>query len=257
MTIFRATPKKVAPEGAAFYAQPKFLARPRLKEWWTLLHPPYTMLHLSFVVIGACLVGPVNAVYLWVTLAAFFLGVGVGAHALDELMGRPLATSIPRWQLVTAAMVGVGGGAALGVVGMAKVSPYLGFFIVVGVVVALGYNLELFQGRLHSDAVFALGWGAFPVLTAYFAQHATLSVAAVLAGAFAALTSQTQRQLSGPARDIRRRTMSIDGSQVLNDGTVVPLSTTSMLRPLESALRSLCWASTVLALALVWARFVH
>ena len=44
-----------------------------MKEWWTLLHPPYTMLHLSFVAIGACLVGPVNAVYLWVTLAAFFL----------------------------------------------------------------------------------------------------------------------------------------------------------------------------------------
>jgi hypothetical protein len=255
VTIFRPTSKKIAPQGAAFYAEPKFLARPRLKEWWTLLHPPYTMLHLSFVVIGACLVGPVNAVYLWVTVAAFFLGVGVGAHALDELMGRPLATTIPRWQLIAASVAGVGGAAALGVVGAVIVSPYLAFFIVVGVVIALGYNLELFHARLHTDAIFALGWGAFPLLTAYFAQHAALSATAVFGGAFAALISHTQRQLSAPARDIRRRTSSIEGSQVLNDGAVVPISATSMLRPLEGSLRALCWASTVLACALVWARF--
>jgi hypothetical protein len=255
VTIFRSTSKRSAPQGAAFYAEPKFLVRPRMKEWWTLLHPPYTMLHLSFVAIGACLTGPVNAVYLWVTLAAFFLGVGVGAHALDELKGRPLKTTIPEWQLIAASALGVGGAAALGVVGMVLVTPYLGIFIVVGVVIALGYNLELFDARLHSDVAFALGWGAFPLLTAYFAQHESISVGAVFAGAYAALISQTQRQLSGPARDIRRRTSSIDGSQVLHDGTIVPLSTTSLLRPLEGALRALCWASTVLAVALVWTRF--
>lgn len=255
MTLFRPTSKKSAPQGAAFYAEPKFLARPRLREWWTLLHPPYTMLHLSFVTIGACLVGPTNAVYLVVTLAAFFLGLGVGAHALDELMGRPLATSIPKGQLIAASVLGLGGATALGVVGMVEVSPYLAIFIVVGVVIALGYNLELFHARLHTDVVFALGWGAFPLLTAYFAQHVALNVTALLGGAFAALISHTQRQLSGPARDIRRRTDTIEGSQVLNDGTVLPLSATSLLRPLEGALRTLCWAPTILALALVWARY--
>jgi hypothetical protein len=255
VTIFRPTSKKSPSQGAAFYAEPTFLGRRRTKEWWTLLHPPYTMLHLSFVVIGACLVGPVNAAYLWVTLAAFFLGVGVGAHALDELMGRPLGTTIPKGQLVTAAVLGLGGASALGVVGMVVVSPYLAIFIAVGVVIALGYNLELFHGRLHTDAAFALGWGAFPLLTAYFAEHVSVSVTALLGGAFAALTSHTQRQLSGPARDIRRRTDSVEGTQVLNDGTVLPLSAPSLLRPLEGALRTLCWASTALALALLWSRF--
>jgi hypothetical protein len=257
VTIFKAAPKKTSENGVAFYARPRFLTRRALRDWWTLLHPPYTLLHLSFVVIGACLVGPVNAVRLIVTVVAFFLAVGVGAHALDELQGRPLSTSIPTWQLVTASCVGVGGAVVLGVVGLFLVSPYLAFFIVAGVTIALGYNLELFHGRLHSDLVFALGWGAFPLLTAYFAQHTTLSIAALLAASFAAFASQTQRELSAPARDIRRRTASIDGRQVLLDGTTVPITESSMLGPLERALRALCYASIALALSLLYIRFLH
>ena len=255
VTIFRPSSKQVTPGGPAFYAEPSFLTRPRLKEWWTVLHPPYTAMHLSFVAVGACLVAPVNAVSLVLTLVAFFLGVGVGAHALDELMGRPLATTIPTWQLVAAASLGLGGAVVLGVVGAVIVSPYLVIFIAVGVLIALGYNLELFGGRLHTDAVFAIGWGGFPLLTAYFAQHATLSVGAVLMAGFAALLSQAQRQLSTPARDIRRRTTSIEGSQLFKNGAVVPVTSQSILAPLERALHSLCWASSALAVALIYLRF--
>ncbi|MFY9782223.1 MAG: hypothetical protein WAK12_01630 [Acidimicrobiales bacterium] len=254
MTMFKSTPKRTA--GApAFYAQPKFLRSAALRDWWTLLHPPYTFLHLSFVVIGACLIGPVNAVRLGVTALAFFLAVGVGAHALDELHGRPLSTSISSRQLVVAAVLGLGGAVALGIVGVFLVSVYFIVFIVIGVAVALAYNLELFHGRLHSDLVFALSWGTFPLLTSYFAQHDTLGVVSLFAGAFAALVSQTQRQLSSPARDIRRRTASIEGRQVLADGSVVLITDRTMLAPLERALRSLCWASVVLALGLLYLRF--
>jgi hypothetical protein len=255
VTMFKSTPKKTVIGGPAFYAEPSFLKRPAFRDWWTLLHPPYTLMHLSFVVIGSCLLGPVNAVRLTFTVLAFFLAVGVGAHALDELHGRPLSTTIPTWQLVTASSLGVGGAVILGIIGLFVVSAYLSIFIVVGVVIALGYNLELFQGRLHSDIVFSLGWGAFPLLTAYFAQHANLSVPALLAGAFAALASQTQRKLSSPARDIRRRTASIEGSQVLLSGETLPITSQSMLAPLEGALRALCWATMALALALVYLRF--
>ena len=43
-------------------------------------------------------------------------------------------------------------------------------FIAVGVVLVVGYNLEIWHGRLHNGTVFALGWGSFPLLTAYYAQ---------------------------------------------------------------------------------------
>ena len=34
----------------AFYARPSFASRGAIGDWWTLLHPPYTLWHLSYVV---------------------------------------------------------------------------------------------------------------------------------------------------------------------------------------------------------------
>jgi len=239
----------------AFYTQPAFLTRPRLRDWWAILHPPYTLCHLSFVVIGACLIGPVNSFHLWMTVLAFFLAVGLGSHALDELQGRPLRTTIPAWQLGVAGFGGVGAAVGIGVVGAIQTSAYLGIFIVVGIVFALSYNLELFHARLHTGFSFALSWGAFPVVTAYFAQHANLNLAAFVAAAFGGLVATTQRQLSIPARNLRRRVARVEGVEILHDGTRVPITRESLLAPLESALKLLCWASVVLAGALAFSRY--
>src|SRR3954467_12707804 len=106
--------EQLVPLPPAFYARPGFLSAPRLRDWWTLLHPPYTLWHLSYVVIGSCLVGPVDAGRPGFQLLAFFPAVGVGAHALDELHGRPLQTSIPDRTLIAAAIIGIGGAAVIG-----------------------------------------------------------------------------------------------------------------------------------------------
>jgi hypothetical protein len=240
--------------GPSFYARPRLLRRQWMQDWWTVLHPPYTMLQLSLVTIGACFVGPVNSNRLLLTLASFFLAVGIGAHSLDELNGRPLKTSIPAWQLVGASVLGVGGAVALGVIGLFLVSFYLAIFIAIGAFIAVVYNLELFHGRLHTSIVLVLGWGAFPMLTAYYAQHARLGVAAFVAAGFGALVTQIQRLLSTPARDLRRRTTSVEGTIVRSDGSVVELTRQTILRPLEQSLRTLCWAGALLALALAYAR---
>lgn len=240
----------------AFYAQPRFLRRRRGRNWWTVLHPPYTMLHLSLVTIGACLTGPVNVVRLAATLVAFLLAVGIGAHCLDELRGRPLGTSIPRWQLVTAASSSLAGSVSLGVVGVVLVSPYLLLFIVVGLLIAVGYNLELWGGRLHTRLVLVLGWGGFPILTAYFAQHASLSLASVAAATFGVLVTLLQQQLSTPARDLRRRTCEVVGTVVRVDGTTAPLTKETILSPLEGSLKTLCWSGATVAATLVLLRFI-
>jgi len=242
----------------AFYASPGFVRNERAREWWTLAHPPYTLCHLSFVVVGACLQGPVNATILGATLAAFLLAVGVGAHALDEIHGRPLATSIPTWQLVVAATIGLAGACAFGVYGMFSVNRSLVYFIILGVVIAVGYNLELFRGRLHNDLVFALGWGAFPVLTAYFAQRGTLDPVAFVGALYALMIAIAQRRLSTPARILRRSTSRVEGSLTMLDGGTSPLTRDQLLAPLEGTLRSLCWATVLLAAALAFDRFhVH
>jgi hypothetical protein len=238
----------------AYYAEPSFLHGRWVRDAWTLLHPPYTAWHLAYVVVGACLLGPVSVARLVATLLAFFLAVGVGAHALDELHGRPLRTTVPDSALVAAAAVGLGGAVVLGVVGIVVVGGWLAAFVTVGVVLALGYNLELAGGVLHTDVVFAAAWGAFPVLTAYFAQHGTLSVAALLAGAFGYLTASAQRTLSTPARAIRRRTAAVEGTIVPTDGAARPVTARTILDPLEGALRALSWAMVAVAAALALAR---
>ena len=240
--------------GPAFYTEPRFLRRPWLRDCWALLHPPYTAWHLSYVVIGACLLSPVSVSRLLATLLAFFLAVGIGAHALDELHGRPLRTELPDAVLVAAGAIGVGGAAVIGLIGVAVVGPWLLVFVVAGVVLALGYNLELAGGRLHSDVVFALAWGAFPVLTAAFAQHGRLGLAAIAAAAFGYLTSAAQRHLSTPARELRRRTQSVHGEVVATDGSTTVLDAATLRAPLERALSALSGAMVLLAIALALAR---
>ncbi|MDQ1433277.1 MAG: hypothetical protein QOF59_93 [Actinomycetota bacterium] len=234
----------------AFYA-----ARPGgWRDWWTILHPPYTAWHLSYVVVGATLAPRTDGGRLVATLVAFFLAVGVAAHALDELHGRPLRTRIPSGVLVTVATIALCGALALGLVGVGRSGVGLVAFIVLGPVLVVGYNLELFGGRLHSDLGFAAAWGAFPVLTAYFVQTGRLDVTALLAASAASALSLAQRSLSTQARFVRRRAIRFDGTMTLRDGSTVSFDEQALLKPIERALRWLSWATVALAAALLAAR---
>lgn len=237
----------------AFYA----LAPGGWRDWWTLLHPPYTIWHLSYVVMGASLAPVVNLRWLGETLLAFFLAMGFAAHALDELHGRPLGTRISRGALIALAAAGLAGAVALGIDGMAEVSPWLGVFIVVGASLVLAYNLELFGGVVHSDLWFALAWGALPVLTAYFAQTARLNLVAVVAAAACALLSAAQRALSTPVRRLRRRVAEVHGEIVASDGAVTPIDAETLKSAPEAALRILSLAVPLLALAMLVAARVE
>src|ERR671932_593430 len=83
----------------------------------TLLHPPYTAWHLSYVALGAAAAPHLHPDRLWAALGAFFLAVGIGAHALDELHGRPLRTAVPNGVLVALGFVSLAGAAAIGLFG--------------------------------------------------------------------------------------------------------------------------------------------
>jgi hypothetical protein len=233
----------------AFYA-----ATGRAGEWWTLLHPPYTAWHLSYVAIGAALAPHLDAERLVATLLAFFLAVGIAAHALDELNGRPLRTSIPSSVLASAAAAALVGAVAIGAAGIARVGLVLMPFVVVGAFLVAAYNLELFHGRIHTDAAFAAAWGAFPVLTAYVAQAERLSSPALLAAAAAYALSRAQRHLSSSVRFIRRQTSRVDIAIDLQDGRERTAHEDLLLDPPEAALRALSWGLPVLAAALVAAR---
>jgi hypothetical protein len=236
--------------------RPAFYALPSggWHDYWTLLHPPYTVWHLSYVVIGACVAERVDLRWLGESVLAFFLAVGLAAHALDELKGRPLRTAIPAGVLRTIAAVGIAGAVALGIQGAFEVSGWLVAFIVIGGTLVVAYNLELFGGALHSDLWFALGWGAFPALTGAFAQTGRLTAASILVAAACAAVSAAQRALSTPVRRLRRHVLRVEGTVETADGLVEPIDRTTLLRAPEAALRMLSLAMPLLAVGLLVAR---
>jgi hypothetical protein len=224
-------------------ARPAFYAlRPGgWRDYVTLLHPPYTLWHLSYVAIGAALAPRMQWGLLGWTALAFLLAMGVGAHALDELQGRPLRTRIPDGVLIGLAVGSIGAACAIGVVVAARSTLWLLAFVAFGGLVVVAYNLELFGGAVHSDLWFAGAWGAFPVITAYFASAERIRAEAIAAAAFAFLVSLAQRRLSTEVRRVRR-------------GGKLPADAELLLRAPETALRLLSAALPALAGALLLMR---
>jgi hypothetical protein len=180
-------------------------------------------------------------------LLAFFLAVGVAAHAFDELHDRPLGTSITDRVLTVLGGLALAGAIAIGVAGVLTVSVTLLPFVVIGGIICPAYNLELFGGRFHTPAWFAVAWGALPAWTGYWVNAERFSVAGVLVGVACAGLSVAQRRLSTPARRLRRQTAAVQGQQVLIDGTAIELSRGELLAPLDGALRALSAAIGLLA----------
>jgi hypothetical protein len=228
----------VGPEAVtrpAFYA----LEAGGWRDYVTLLHPPYTAWHLSYVAIGAALAPDLHSERLLAALAAFFLALGIGAHALDELQGRPLRTEIPTGVLWALAFGSIVGAVAIGVVSALLWTPWLLVFVAAGAFLVFAYNLELFGGAFHTELWFALAWGAFPLLTGYFVVAEKLSLEALIAAVFAVATSLAQRILSTQVRGVRRGRIaeSVD------------------IAPAENALRALTLSVVALAAALLALRW--
>jgi hypothetical protein len=235
-------------ERSAFYAVGRGTGG--LGDWLTLLHPPYTLWHLSYVAIGAAVMPDLVLWRLAGTLLAFFLAVGIGAHALDELHGRPLGTGISSGLLTATAVASITAAMVLGLVyGGWKLLP----FVIAGGILVYAYNLELFGGVLHSDVWFAVAWGAFPVLVGAYAQHWTLSLAAGVAAVAAFFLSLGQRALSTPARMLRRRVNEVAVRLSFPDGSEAELGRADLLAPLERALRYFVCATSAVAVAMVLA----
>ena len=231
----------------AFYA----LAPGGWRDYITLLHPPYTAWHLSYVAIGATLAPHFYAGRLGAAAAAFFLAMGVAAHALDELQGRPLATRIPEPTLLALTIVSLAGAVAIGIGGAIAFDPWLLVFVAIGALLVPVYNLELLGGVIHNNAGFALAWGSFPLLTGYFACAGTITWVSLLAAAFAGLTSYAQRVLSTPVRHLRRRVAAVGGTIELKDGGREPVTPESLAAAPERALKVLAAANVALAAALL------
>jgi hypothetical protein len=258
MTLRRRSspPAPAPPRASRPLERPAFYAlRPGgWRDLITLLHPPYTAWNLSNVAIGAAIAPHLYGERLAAALVAFLLAVGICAHVVDELNGRPLGTHLSRRTLIALAVVSLVGAVAIGIVGAVTISPTLIPFVVVGAFLVLAYNLEWFAGRFHTTFWLAASWGAFPVLTGYWVNALELRAPAVLAAAACFMLTVVQRRLSTPVRELRRRTLSLSGEQRLADGSTVALDAARLAAPMEGALGACALGMVLLACGLVLAR---
>ena len=228
-------------------SRPAFYARTGspLGDLVALLHLPYTMWHLSYVAIGAAMAPRIDALRLAGTLLAFIFGLGIGAHALDELHDRPLSTRLsPR----TLQMLGWGGLGAAGVLAIAAslvISPVALGWGAGGVLLAAAYALE-WSRWVHSTAGFAVSWGAFPVLVGYWAQTESLSLPVAVVAVAATAFSASQRVLSTPARHVRR--MVTDATAKIGEAR---WDRSTLLATWERPLQLLALAHVLLAIGLL------
>jgi hypothetical protein len=221
------------------------------RDYVTLLHPPYTLWHLSYVAVGAALAPRMDWGLLGWTTLAFALAMGVGAHALDELRGRPLQTRVASPVLAALAVASISAAAAIGIAVAVSRTLWLLVFVALGAFLVVAYNLELFDGRFHGGLWFPAAWGAFPVLTAYFASAETLHAAAFAAAAYAFALSWAQRRLSTSVRLVRRRVVAVEGEMRLDDGSTLPIDADALAADAETALKVLAAAAVLIAVALL------
>jgi hypothetical protein len=212
------------------------------------------MWNLSYVAMGGAIAPHFSLWRLAEMLGAFLLGLGVSAHALDELNGHPLRTQLSDKALKSAGTVGLIGAVALGIKGVTEVGVWLVPFIAIGVGAVLAYNLEWFGGRFHTDAAFAASWGAFPVLVGYFVEAQRLDVTAALVAVAAYGLSLAQRTLSTETRFLRRRVHQAHLHLELSEGEVREAGRAELLVPFDAALKTMSWAMVALAGGLVLAR---
>jgi hypothetical protein len=241
---------------AAWYVIPsgRYPAR-----WWNALHAPYTAWHLSYLALGAALGEALRWDVLGWALLAFFLGLGIAAHALDLLRGDPLALKLPEGHLQAVGVASLLLAALVGSLNIywGNVEWWLGWAIVFGILIALGYNLE--WPGFHGDLQFGLFWGVFPFLVGYLAMDGGSVLLGILGTAFCFLTSLAQRVLSFRARYLRRRVARISLSLWERPGTdgaasYLPQDPLSwLLQPLDLALMVTSFAMPALAIAmLLW-----
>jgi hypothetical protein len=224
-----------------------------VQDFITLLHPPYTLWHLSYVVLGIAISPVIRPDRSIAVVIAYFLGLGIGAHALDESAGNPLKTKFTKKNLYIMGVLGLGSAIAIGIYYTLTVSLLLSLFIVAETFFALVYNLELLQKRFHTSLVFALSWGSIPLLTSFYVNSLVITPVAALMAVAVGLLTLVQKTLSLQVRTMRRNHPPIK-ALMFEDGNTLPVSTLDLISPSETSLKLLVLTVFLFAVALVAGR---
>jgi 4-hydroxybenzoate polyprenyltransferase len=135
----------------------------------------------------------------------YLLAVGVSAHSLDALApNKPWGEFLTRRQLTLMAIVGLVPALLLGLYYAFTFAPLLIPIGIAELFFLFSYNIELFEGRFHTDIWFAFSWGFLPVLAGFVVQTNTLSIVSLAGGLFGFATAFVEINASRPYRELKR-----------------------------------------------------
>jgi len=231
----------------------------KARELFTILHLPYTSMVLSYVLIGAALSPVIHYDRLVLTLLAYFLGLGLSAHALNELHARHWGKTLSKFELGLLFAIPLIGALLIGGYGMyllydggsgGLIVPLtLLAFIITETFFVFAYNLDILNGKFHSDLSFAVSWGALPAVTSFFANALTITPAAIMIASASAATAGIEINLSRWCKDFRRRNALRE--LTFEDSTSVRMTTAQLIANPERALKLIVVAVDLVAASLI------
>ena len=215
------------------------------------MHFPLPLCVFSFATLGAIISPIVHYDRLLWTYLAVFTSLCLASYSFDEQKSRPLHTTIPEAQLRALGWAGLAISLLTGFYLALTINPILLAWIPPSAFIILVYNMELFHGRFHNAATFALGWGGIPTLGSFFLQTLTINVSAILVTAAMVVFSLAIWTLNHEFRPdldaLREMAGGLDG-----DALDVRRSTR---RRIWNITKILCYAITLLTIAFSYYRF--
>ena len=180
----------------------------KLADVYNILHLPYTAMALSIVLAGAAAAPVLHADRVAGALAAYFFGLGFGAHALDQLepRGSHYVEKLSRSDLAIIGVMGLGLGVAIGLYFALTVSLLLIPLIAAGAFFAVAYTLpsRAAGGLFHNSLSFSFSWGSLPFFTSYYVNSLSLSATAIAGCLLAGLAAWCEIRLSRRSRAMRK-----------------------------------------------------
>ncbi len=240
--------------GGAWYAR----SGSKVRELYTIMHLPYTSMVLSYTLIGAALAPSVYPSRVILTLVAYFLGLGLSAHALNELYARHWGAALSKSELQLLFAVPLIGAILIGLYatmtlyassGTLFASLVLLLFIALETLFVFLYNADFSGGRFHSDLAFAFSWAALPTLIGYYVNAMTITAVAILMSIAMAATAGIEINLSRWCKDFRRRSP-LTKIRFANS-TELDLSTTELIAKPEKSLKLIVVVVDLVAIGLI------
>jgi hypothetical protein len=230
----------------------------KVRELYTIMHLPYTSMVLSYVLIGAAVSPSIHLSRLFLMLFAYFLGLGLSAHALNELHARHWGEKLTRHELEVLFLVPLIGAISIGAYGVlilydtlrSLIAPLiLLVFISIETFFLIAYNSDVAKGRFHGTASFAFSWAALPVIISFYVNALTITLSAILVACAMAATAAIEITLSRWCKDFRRKNPTVELR--FADRTKQDLEAPELVASPEKALKLIVVAVDLLSIGLI------